>query len=223
MTASRAPRIGGTAVPMHVPREGPVWVLVVGEAPGPRGADKSGIPFFGDAAGAPLYEALAGLGAVTMPPAVAEGPWDGARFAALGLVPELHGVALGNAWPACPTNDGHRFRAPTRAELERADNLSRLHQELAALRPRGLQGVVALGRVAARTMARVLDGRDGAGVRLAAMPHPSAQGLLSMAPQRGRGARMADLQALWRHRCAEALLAAGLPAPESPSPQERLA
>jgi hypothetical protein len=70
-------------------------------------------------------------------------------------------------------------------------------------------------------MARVLDGEGGSAVRLAAMPHPSAQGLLSMAPHRGRGARMADLQALWRHRCAEALLAAGLPAPESPSPQER--
>jgi uracil-DNA glycosylase len=193
-----------------------VHVLVVGEAPGPRGADKSGIPFWGDAAGAPLYHALAALGAVTLPSAVADGPWDGAHFAARGLVPDLHGVALGNAWPACPTNDGHRFRAPSRAELESRDNLTRLQGELAALRPRGLQGVVALGRVAARTMARALDGHEGAGVRLATVPHPSAQGLLSMAPQRGRGARMADLQALWRHRCAEALLAAGLPAPPSP-------
>jgi uracil-DNA glycosylase len=223
MTAVRAPRIGGRAVPTHVPREGPVWVLVVGEAPGPRGADKSGIPFWGDAAGAPLYEVLAARGAVTMPPAVAEGPWDGARFAALGLVPELHGVALGNAWPACPTSDGHRFRAPTRAELESADNLARLQREVAALRPRGLRGVVALGRVAARTMARVLDDEVGSAVRLAAMPHPSAQGLLSMAPHRGRGARMADLQALWRHRCAEALRSAGLPAPGSPIPQEESA
>jgi uracil-DNA glycosylase len=223
MTALRAPRIGGAAVPTHVPHAGPVCVLVVGEAPGPRGADKSGIPFWGDAAGAPLYAALAALGAVTMPPAVAEGPWDGARFAALGLVPELHGVALGNAWPACPTNDGHRFRAPTRTELESADNLSRLQREVAALRLRGLQGVVALGRVAARTMARVLEAPAGAGVRLATVPHPSAQGLLSMAPHRGRGARMADLQALWRYRCAEALVAAGLPAPVSPGPQEGIA
>jgi hypothetical protein len=220
MTVARAPRIVGLVVPTRLPRVGPVHVLVVGEAPGPRGADKSGIPFWGDAAGAPLYHTLAALGAVTLPPAVAGGPWDGAHFAALGLVPDLHGVALGNAWPACPTNDGDRFRAPSRAELESPGNLTRLHRELAALRPRGLQGVVALGRVAARTMARALEGQEGAGVRLATVPHPSAQGLLSMAPQRGRGARMADLQALWRHRCAEALLAAGLPAPPSPSSPE---
>lgn len=204
-------RIRGAAVPLHVPATGPVHVLVVGEAPGPRGADKSGIPFWGDAAGTLLYTVLERVGAATVPARVADGPWDGARLAAEGLAPVLHGVAVGNAWPACPTNDGHRFRAPTRAELEGPDNLARLGRELAVLRARGVQGVVALGRVAARTMARVLDTEGAQGLVLAPLPHPSAQGLLSMAPDRGRGARMADLQALWMTRCAEALHRAGLP------------
>ncbi|MBU6364941.1 MAG: hypothetical protein KJT01_01900 [Gemmatimonadetes bacterium] len=204
-------RIRGAAVPMHAPSTGPVHVLVVGEAPGPRGADKSGIPFWGDAAGALLYAVLERVGAATVPARVADGPWDGARLAADGLEPLLHGVAVGNAWPACPTNDGHRFRAPTRAELEGPANLSRLDRDLTALRARGVQGVVALGRVAARTMARVMDTEGSQGLVLAPLPHPSAQGLLSMAPDRGRGARMAELQALWMARCEEALHRAGLP------------
>lgn len=214
--SARAPRITGRPVPMRVPADGVVHVLVVGEAPGPRGADKSGVPFWGDAAGAPLYAVLARIGGATLPAAAAVGAWDGARFAAEGLVPALHGVALGNAWPVCPTDDGHRFRAPSRAELEGDANLDRLRADVAALRARGLRGVLGLGRVAARTMARVLESAEGVGLRLATVPHPSAQGLLSMAPARGRGARMADLQALWRDRCAAALAEAGFPVPAPP-------
>jgi len=30
-----------------------------------------------------------------------------------------------------------------------------------------------------------------------ALPHPSAHGLLTSAPNRGKGARMADLEAAW--------------------------
>lgn len=211
--AGTAPRIRGATVPTRAPASWPVHVLVVGEAPGPRGADKSGVPFWGDAAGAALYAALQRVGAAELPAAVAAGAWDGARFAAEGLVPVLHGAALGNAWPCCPTDDGHRFRAPTRGELEGADNLARLRDDVAALRARGLRGVVALGRVAARTMARVLEAPAAAGLLLVAVPHPSAQGLLSMAPDRGRGARLADLQALWTARCVDALVDAGYPRP----------
>lgn len=205
-------RIRGHQVPLVAPPTGPVHVLVVGEAPGPRGADKSGVPFWGDAAGALLYAALERMGAAVVPPQVAAGPWDGARLAAEGLAPALRGVAVGNAWPVCPTDDGHRFRAPTRAELEGAVNLARLAGDLSSLRVRGLRGVVTLGRVAARTMARVLEAAGASALVLEPLPHPSAQGLLSMAPDRGRGARMADLQALWMARCEAALGRAGLPA-----------
>ncbi|GJG89835.1 hypothetical protein tb265_50160 [Gemmatimonadetes bacterium T265] len=43
------------------------------------------------------------------------------------------------------------------------------------------------------------------GVRYVAVPHPSAQGLLSAAPDRGRGAHLRDLAAGWRHRLAQVL------------------
>lgn len=211
MTATRvgSARIVGTAVAPLVPATGPVRVLVVGEAPGPRGADKSGVPFFGDAAGRALYAVLAELGAVRLPERVAMLPWDGAAFAAEALVPEAHGVALGNAWDRCPTDDGQRFRAPTRRELASAENAARIAAELDALRARGLRGVVTLGRVAAQVMARALERSAFAALRLEAVVHPSAQGLLSMAPDRGRGARMADLEAEWRRRCRTAIVAAG--------------
>ena len=45
-------------------------VFLVGEAPGPRGADKSLVPFFGDAAGQHLYAALRDAGAVSLPAVV---------------------------------------------------------------------------------------------------------------------------------------------------------
>ena len=35
------------------------------------------------------------------------------------------------------------------------------------------------------------------GLTIHALPHPSAQGLLTSAPNRGKGARMADLEAAW--------------------------
>jgi hypothetical protein len=146
-----------------------------------------------------------------LPSRVAELPWDGAAFAAEGLAPEAHALALGNAWDRCPTDDGVRFRAPSRAELAGAANRARLAAELDALRARGLRGVVTLGRVATDTMARVLDAPAGTGLRHRALAHPSAQGLLAMAPDRGRGARMDDLKAAWRAACRSAILEAGYP------------
>lgn len=208
-SGAAAPRIRGSAVPMLVPADGPVRVLIVGEAPGPRGADKSGVPFFGDAAGRMLYQVLVRLGAATLPAALESMPWDGAAFAAASLVPTLCGVALGNAFDQCPTDDGHKFRAPSRAELESPANTQRLQTDLLALHARGLRGVVTLGKVATRTMARVLDAMPELSVAQQSVPHPSAQGLLSMAPDRGKGARMADLQDAWMARCAEQIREAG--------------
>lgn len=206
-------RILGTPVPMLLPNEGAVHVLIVGEAPGPRGADKSGIPFFGDAAGQHLYGALARMGAVVLPPELDRLPWDGAEFTAGSIVPLAYGVALGNAYDRCPSDDGQSFRAPIRTELESTRNFSRLNRELDQLTARGLKGIVTLGRVATRTFDVLLKQKPRPALARRALPHPSAQGLLSMAPDRGKGAKMADLQQAWMVRCEYAIQQAGFPAP----------
>lgn len=192
-------RILGHPVPACFPSHGPVRVLCVGEAPGPRGADKSGVPFFGDRAGAPLYRALETAGACLLPPGTWALSWDGATFAAAGLRPTLHGVALGNAFDRCPTDDGRRFRAPSRAELASADNQARLVRDLDAAHARGLRLVIPLGRVATQVMQALLATQPDRWPHVACAPvvHPSAQGLLSTAPGRGKGARLADLAARW--------------------------
>ena len=209
--APESTRILGRPVAPLLPASGPVHVLLVGEAPGPRGADKSGFPFFGDAAGKHLYLVLSRMGAVVLPPLVDTMPWDGTRFHEAGLRPAAHGVALGNAFDRCPTDDGSSFRAPSRAELEGPENVLRLASELETLRGRGLRGLVTLGRVATRTMDVVLAHAPMPSLARHALPHPSAQGLLSMAPGRGKGARMQDLQEAWMARCRDMIIEAGYP------------
>lgn len=202
-------RILGHAVSPLLPQAGAVPVLIVGEAPGPRGADKSGFPFFGDAAGKHLYLALRELGAVELPETVGACKWDGQLLRDAGFAPIAHAVSLTNAFDRCPTDDGVHFRAPTKAELEGAANSARLCREIDHLRTRGLSGIVTLGKVAARTMERISANYYANVIPVHALPHPSAQGLLSMAPNRGRGARMSDLQAQWMQQCMEAVQAAG--------------
>ncbi len=194
---SSSDRIRGVSVPPLVPQHGSVHVLLIGEAPGPRGADKSGYPFFGDAAGRHLYRALARVEAVKFSADIEALPWDGATFSAAGIVPRASGIALGNAYDRCPTDDGHHFRSPSRAELEGPANVSRLANEITHLTTRGLQGILTLGRIATRTLDVVLSSMPLPALARRSVPHPSAQGLLSMAPQRGKGARMADLQEQW--------------------------
>ena len=189
-------------MPAFFPESGPLHSLLYGEAPGPRGADKSGIPFWGDGAGLPLYRALSKAGCASVPPA-AWPLWEGARLVSAGLRPVLTGVALSNSFAACPTADGQKFRAPTRGELESAENVARLRSELLRAAQQGASQVVTLGKCAARTLAPLAE---EAGLRLVALAHPSAQGLLSEAPNRGRGLRLADLQNAWIERLA-ALLA----------------
>jgi len=175
--------------------------MLIGEAPGPRGADRSGIPFWGDRAGLPLYLALDAAEMAELPRAATEG-WDGQRLRDLDLQPVLRGVALGNAWPVCPTSDGQTFRAPTDGELRQPDNQARLHGEVAQaqeLCPGPLR-IYALARRAAWT----LGPPDLPGI-LGVLPHPSAQGLLQAAPGRGKGLRLADLQAAWQEDLARRL------------------
>ncbi|MSP59749.1 MAG: hypothetical protein EXR72_05295 [Myxococcales bacterium] len=196
-------RISRRHVPALFPVAGPVHVVLVGEAPGPRGADQSGLPFWGDRAGQLVYRALqeAGLAEV---PAAAWDDWDGARLAARGLAPALRGAALTNAYPSCPTRDGHSFRAPTDGELRDPENRARIAAELsqAARRCPGRLRVIAFGKRAEWLFAK-LEGAPP--FDFACLPHPSAQGLLNSAPERGRGRKLADLQAEWQEKLARLL------------------
>ncbi|HJW73953.1 MAG TPA: uracil-DNA glycosylase family protein [Geothrix sp.] len=197
-------RIQGHPVPALFPETGPVSVMLFGEAPGPRGADQSGIPFWGDGAGITVYRALVDAGRAEVP-APAWDDWDGARFQALGLWPRLHGTALSNAYPACPTKDGEHFQAPTNRQLLDPANLLRLSEELA----RAAQGapsplrVIAFGKRAEWVLGHLQASRP---FHLLALPHPSAQGLLQGAPNRGKGLKLDDLRRAWQTRLRELLL-----------------
>ena len=200
-------RILQTQVTPLFPTSGPVGLMLFGEAPGPRGADQSGIPFWGDRAGALVYRALEAAGLARVPPA-AYAHWDGAALRALGLAPELVGAALSNAFPCCPSRDLQSFRAPTDAELRSPANLARLKAELdqAAARCQGRLRVVAMGRRAQWIFQREAG---WPGFDLRSLPHPSAQGLLQAAPGRGKGLKLADLQAAWVARLGELLAGSG--------------
>ncbi len=204
------PRILGQPVPALFPAAGPVRMVLVGEAPGPRGADQSGLPFWGDGAGRAVYRALVAAGLAEVPEA-AWADWDGARLKARGLVPVLRGVALSNSWPTCPTNDGERFRAPSDRELRSPANLARLAAELARAaggRPAPLR-VVTFGTRPRWILERLPDLAEGVPpFDLHPLPHPSAQGLLQAAPNKGRGLRLDDLRAAWEARLRDLLVQA---------------
>src|SRR5512140_1474457 len=189
------PRITGHPVPALFPESGPVSVMLFGEAPGPRGADQSGLPFWGDGAGITVYRALAATGRAEVPEA-AWADWDGARFKALDLTPRLIGTALSNAYPACPTKDGEHFHAPSNKDLLAPTNLARLAAELAraATGRRTPLRVIAFGKRAEWVLGRLPDAPP---FELHALPHPSAQGLLQAAPGKGKGLRLDDLRVAW--------------------------
>lgn len=207
MLGARAPRrpltrrIRGVVVPGAFPPDGgPVSVLIAGEAPGPQGCDQSEHPFVGDTAGLHLFRAVVATGRATfpaLPPGATPPSWDGAVMRATGYLPTLHDTVITNAYPACPTVDGFRFVAPPRAQVESAANLARLRGEVAEARARGLRAVVVLGKAADRAFGTVLGLRDDPTLRYHAICHPSAQGLLTTAPNRGKGASIADLEDRW--------------------------
>ena len=123
-------------------------LLIVGLAPGLKGANRTGRPFTGDYAGDLLYATLLDLG-------LARGRYD--RRPDDGLV--LDGCAVVNAVRCVPPQN-----KPTPAEI--ANCRAYLKPAIAAL-PR-LQVIVALGRIAHESVLRAL------GARLAA--HPFAHG-----------------------------------------------
>jgi uracil-DNA glycosylase len=198
------PRIHGLPIPALFPDSGPVSVMLFGEAPGPRGADQSGIPFWGDGAGITVFRALAATDRAEVPTAAWD-DWDGARFKTLGLMPRLHRTALSNAYPACPTKDGDHFHAPSNRDLLAPANLDRLAAELAraAVSRTSPLRVIAFGKRAQWVISRI---PDAPAFDLHALPHPSAQGLLQGAPNRGKGLRLEDLRAAWQKNL-QALLA----------------
>ena len=123
-------------------------LLVVGLAPGLRGANRTGRPFTGDHAGELLYSTLAGLGFATGH--YGADPADGLS---------LRGCMITNAVRCVPPGN-----KPTGAEI--AVCRAFLAARIAAL-PR-LQAILALGRIAHDSVVRAM------GLRLAA--HPFAHG-----------------------------------------------
>ncbi len=192
----RSRRIAALNVPAVFPSDSRCWVIAYGEAPGPRGAGVSGIPFWGDGAGVPLYRALAGAGLVEVPEAAWE-EWDGARFVRESLFPIFRGAALSNAYPMCPTDDGVHFRTPRPPEVKARSNVDRIRSELVRARELGVVKVVTMGRIAAGVVQPLAVEQ---GLALEAFPHPSSQGLLMAAPGKGKGMRLDDLRREWGER-----------------------
>lgn len=104
------------------------WLLVVGLAPGLKGANRTGRPFTGDHAGILLYVALRRFGLAT-------GTYGASAEDGL----ELIGCRITNAVRCVPPDN-----KPSPAEITRCNQY--LASELAALP--GLRAVLALGRIA---------------------------------------------------------------------------
>lgn len=197
-SASPNGRILGTRVPALFPVKGPVGALVYGEAPGPNGADKSGIPFFGDRAGRPLYEALEAEGRCRFTRPIDDIRWDGAALRAEGIRPIVTDVALSNAYQVCPTDDGEHFRAPSKAEMSSPDNVKRVRAELAKARKRGLHTVIVLGRTADWLLGTHLGLEDDDSIAYHQITHPSPLGLMGMAKRAGKGVRVSAMKEQWK-------------------------
>jgi len=197
-SASPNGRILGTRVAARFPTTGPVSVLIFGEAPGPNGADKSGIPFFGDRAGLPVYEVLEAEDRCRYTKPIDGVRWDGTALTDAGIRPILSDTALSNAYNVCPTDDGHRFRAPSKAEMSSSPNVRRVRAELAKARKRGLRTVVVLGRTADWLLGTHLGLRDDPDIAYHQITHPSPLGLMGMAKRAGKGVRVSAMKEKWK-------------------------
>ena len=197
-SASPKGRILGTRVPALFPVKGPVSALIYGEAPGPNGADKSRIPFFGDRAGRPLYEALEDEARCRFTKPLDGVRWDGSALRAAGIRPIVSDAALSNAYSVCPTDDGEHFRAPSKAEMSSAENVKRLRAELAKARRRGLHTVIVLGRTADWLLGTHLGLRDDPSIAYHQITHPSPLGLMGMARRAGKGVRVSAMKEQWK-------------------------
>jgi uracil DNA glycosylase superfamily protein len=197
-SASPKGRILGTRVPALFPAKGTVSALIYGEAPGPNGADKSRIPFFGDRAGRPLYEALEEEGRCRFTRPLEGVRWDGAALREAGILPVVTDAALSNAYAICPTDDSEHFRAPSKAEMSSAANVRRVQGELAKARRRGLHTVIVLGRHADWLLGTHLGLRDDPTIAYHQITHPSPLGLMGMAKRAGKGVRVSAMKERWQ-------------------------
>lgn len=119
-------------------------VLLVGEAPGPRGANRTGYPFWGDDAGLKLYGLIGELGLLDEP----FSPWiPGASL--VGGTPPAGRYAITNACTQMPVGDDGKFCAPTASRLD--DEARRLLEDIKALKPKA---VLTCGKSAAYTLAK---------------------------------------------------------------------
>ena len=196
-SASPKGRILGTRVPPLFPASGPVSALVYGEAPGPNGADKSRIPFFGDRAGQPLYDALIQEERCRYSKPLDGVRWDGTALREAGIRPIVADVALSNALNVCPTDDGEHFRAPSKAEMSSAENVKRVRAEIAKARKRGLHTVIVLGRIADWLLGTHLGLREDDTIAYHQITHPSPLGLMGMAKRAGKGVRVSAMKEQW--------------------------
>ena len=147
-TANQAKYPGFANAPVDSFGTADARLLIVGLAPGLKGANRTGRPFTGDYAGDLLYATLGELG-------LASGVYDRRPDDGLTLV----GCAIANAVRCVPPEN-----KPTPEEVATCRVF--LRTSLAAL-PR-LKAVLALGRIAHDTVLRALDRRVAA--------HPFAHG-----------------------------------------------
>jgi uracil-DNA glycosylase family 4 len=131
-------------VPTFVPLEGPesVRLLIVGLAPGLRGANRTGRPFTGDYAGDLLYRTLKDFG-------FAEGNYEARSDDGLRLV----GTAITNAVRCVPPEN-----KPLPAEIGTCRQF--LTATIAAL-PR-VEAILSLGAIAHQSVVRALQSRVAA-------------------------------------------------------------
>lgn len=128
-------------VPTSLPKEGPdaVRLLIVGLAPGLRGANRTGVAFTGDASGAVLFGALERHGLAR-----------DITAAEAGIAPELIGTAITNAVRCVPPQN-----RPTGPEITQC----RAHLETTIARFAGLRVILSLGRIAHDATIRALGER----------------------------------------------------------------
>jgi uracil-DNA glycosylase family 4 len=138
---AKEPAWHNAPVPAFLPPEGDdgVRLLVVGLAPGLRGANRTGRPFTGDYAGDLLYSTLIRFG-------LARGKFEARPDDSLQLV----GTAIVNAVRCVPPEN-----KPTPAEI----NTCRQFLIPTIARFRNLAAIVALGAIAHQSTVKALGGR----------------------------------------------------------------
>lgn len=140
----REPEWHNAPVPTWLPPEGPqsVDLLIVGLAPGLRGANRTGRPFTGDFAGDLLYATLKKYG-------FAEGEFEARPDDSL----TLRNTAITNAVRCVPPEN-----KPTAAEI----NTCRQFLTATIRRFENLRAIVTLGKIAHDSTLRALGGRVAA-------------------------------------------------------------